>query len=96
MQKAKRSTWGNNTPVFNANRTFTNYIRSIGFHYKHTDSPKQYYVNAIGSQVRIDYDEGTITLINRNGHTLESSYSFTKDRIDEFSQGINCEHKKKK
>lgn len=94
-RRKKRSNWGGHNKVtFKANRTFTNYLRSIGFNYKHTDSPKQYYVNDIGSQVRIDYDEGEITLLNKYGHPLETTSVVTMERIDEFSKGINCEHKK--
>ena len=97
MKKAKRSNWGKEVRIFYANRTLTSYLRSIGFNYKHTGTIEtKYYVNGIGSQVRINYDEGIIALLNSNGRVLESGKNVTKKRIDEFSKGIGCEYKKEK
>lgn len=74
---------------FNTNNTFEEYLKSNGFQHRHVDSECKYYVNEKGNQVKLNYEVGIITLLNKNGYVIDYSSTFTKTQIDKFSEGDN-------
>ena len=70
---------------FTADKSFIDYITIIGFVHREVDSEKKYYVNSKGKQIKIDYSNGLITLMNKNGNTVDYSSTFTNEQIDKFS-----------
>lgn len=71
---------------FSANKSFVDYLTILGFQFKETDSEKKYYVNPKGNQVKIDYETQIITLLNKYGHVVDFSNTFTNEQIDRFSE----------
>ena len=70
---------------FSADKSFVDYITMIGFQFRETDSEKKYYVNKHGKQIRIDFESGDITLLDRRGYVVDFSNHFTNEQIDKFS-----------
>lgn len=70
---------------FTADKSFIDYITILGFVHREVDSEKKYYVNSKGKQIKIDYSNGLITLMNKNGNTIDYSSTFTNEQIDKFS-----------
>lgn len=73
------------TKFFSANKSFVDYITMLGFKHTEVDSQKKYYVNEKGNQIKIDYETGIITLLNKNGYSVDFSNTFTNEQIDKFS-----------
>ena len=46
---------------------------------------KKYYVNKKGNQIKIDYQTGIITLLNKYGTSVDFSNTFTNEQIDKFT-----------
>lgn len=70
--------------IFSVNKSFVDYITMMGFEFKETDSEKKYYVNKNGNQIRIDYNNNLITLLNKFGNVVESAGAFSSESIDKF------------
>ena len=70
---------------FTANKSFINYITMLGFKRKEVNSEKKYYVNTKGNQIKIDYETGIITLLNKYGNSVDFSNTFTNEQIDKFA-----------
>ena len=70
---------------FTANKSFVNYITMLGFKHKEVNSEKKYYVNTKGNQIKIDYETGIITLLNKYGNSVDFSNTFTNEQIDKFA-----------
>ena len=70
---------------FTADKSFIDYITILGFVHREVDSEKKYYVNSKGKQIKINYSKGLITLMNKNGNTIDYSSTFTNEQIDKFS-----------
>lgn len=75
--------------TFKANDTFVEFIKGLGFQYRHVDSEKQYYVNQRGNQIKIDRDTGIITLLNSRGYVVDYSNVYTSKQISEFAEKDN-------
>ena len=74
---------------FRANKAFVDYIKVIGFQYRHVDGKSQYYTNKRGNQIRIDYENGIISLLNNKGYVVDYSSTFTNEQIDNFARKDN-------
>jgi hypothetical protein len=70
---------------FTAEKSFIDYITMMGFQFKETDTEKKYYVNKKGNQIKVDFNSKIITLIDRNGFTVDFSETFTNEQIDKFA-----------
>lgn len=73
------------TKFFTANKAFVNYITMLQFEHKEVKSEKKYYVNTKGNQIKIDYQTGIITLLNKYGNSVDSSNTFTNIQIAKFA-----------
>lgn len=74
---------------FITDRKFVNYIKQLGFQHHVAESDKKYYTNSLGNQIKIDYDNGIITLLNAKGNVVDYSSSFTDTQINKFAENDN-------
>jgi len=70
---------------FKANTTFVEYIQSIGFKHHQINGTKQYYVNDKGNQIKIDFTDGIISLLDNKGYTIDYSNVFNNKQIEDFT-----------
>lgn len=71
---------------FEANKSFVDYITMMGFQKRQVDSEKEYYSNENGNQIKIDNSTKIISLMNKNGHTVDFATVFSNEQIDTFSK----------
>ena len=67
-----------------ANQLLTKYLSQNGFRKVNVDSEKRYYVHESGRQVRIDFNNQFIALINRYGQVLDEQRQFDEQAFEEF------------
>lgn len=71
---------------FEANKSFVDYITMMGFQKRQVDSEKEYYSNENGNQIKINNSTKIISLMNKNGHTVDFATVFSSEQIDTFSK----------